>query len=167
MLLFLRSDHINQIPMTPGFQMVDWIRLSDSISSKADLEIGKIRKVTLEELGSHCTEGSVWTAYEGNVYDITQFSKFHPGGVPKIMMGAGMDCTALYKKYHPWVNAESMLAKVFVGVLVSSESDDIENEDVLVERLNKVFRVGLNEESHKKRILKNALANLEMSDDEI
>ena len=47
--------------------------------------------------------------YTNQVYNLTPFLHYHPGGIPEIMKGAGKDCTALYDKYHPWVNFESLV----------------------------------------------------------
>ena len=44
------------------------------------------------------------------------------------MLGAGKDCTALFNRYHAWVNYESMLSKCQVGVL-SEGSEMIEEGD--------------------------------------
>lgn len=43
------------------------------------------------------------------VYNITPYLKFHPGGVADLMLGAGGDCTALFNEYHAWVNGHGML----------------------------------------------------------
>ena len=43
------------------------------------------------------------------VYNLTPFLHYHPGGVPEIMKGAGRDCTALFDKYHPWVNFDTLV----------------------------------------------------------
>jgi len=32
----------------------------------------------------------------GNVYNITSYLEFHPGGVPELMRGAGIDCSELF-----------------------------------------------------------------------
>lgn len=48
--------------------------------------------------------------YEGRVYDITFYARFHPGA-GKIYKGAGKDCTKLFKKYHAWVDAQSIIGK--------------------------------------------------------
>jgi len=32
----------------------------------------------------------------GNVYNITPYLEFHPGGVSELMRGAGMDCSELF-----------------------------------------------------------------------
>ncbi len=93
---------------------------------------GNLRTVSLEELAKHSTEKDVWTAVRGTrytyhvillwtsdnlllfcdliflcvgkVYNITHFMKFHPGGKPQLMRGAGNDCTELFdkvaRKYH-------------------------------------------------------------------
>lgn len=44
------------------------------------------------------------------------------------MLGAGKDCTALFNKYHAWVNIDSMLSKCFVGKLVESLPITIEEK---------------------------------------
>ena len=51
------------------------------------------------------------------VYNVTPYIRFHPGGVKYIMMGAGRDATALFNKYHAWVNIDFLLAKCLVGVV--------------------------------------------------
>lgn len=60
-------------------------------------------------------------AVAGRVYNITAYLPFHPGGVPELLRGAGMDATALFRQVHAWVNIESMLDKCFVGVLLPPE----------------------------------------------
>ncbi|KAG2443727.1 hypothetical protein HXX76_002073 [Chlamydomonas incerta] len=53
----------------------------------------------------------------GKVYNISPYLRFHPGGVPILMKAAGKDGTALFTKYHPWVNADALLEKCLVGLL--------------------------------------------------
>ena len=52
----------------------------------------------------------------GKVYDVTSYIGSHPGG-KKIMAGAGKDGTALYQKFHPWVNADFIIGKLHIGML--------------------------------------------------
>ena len=59
--------------------------------------------ITREELARHNTREDCWMSIEGMVYDVTPYIQYHPGG-DKILLGKGKDATALYKKYHPWVN---------------------------------------------------------------
>ena len=51
------------------------------------------------------------------VYNITEYLRFHPGGVPLLLAVGGRDGTALFNKYHAWVNNEFLLAKCMVGLL--------------------------------------------------
>jgi len=55
------------------------------------------------------------------VYNITPYMHFHPGGVAQLRRGAGIDSTALFNKYHAWVNAEMMMEKCLVGLLAREE----------------------------------------------
>jgi len=108
-----RPDKVREkVMVKPGFHLSDWIRLAQALSSKP------LRKITLEELATHNSQYDCWTAYKGKVYDVTQYLHYHPGGVQKLMLGAGKDCTAMYDKFHPWVNAETMLGKCIIGTLV-------------------------------------------------
>ena len=72
--------------------------------------------VTREELARHNTKEDCWMSIEGMVYDVTPYIRYHPGG-DKILLGKGKDATALYKKYHPWVNHSALIGKYFKGNL--------------------------------------------------
>ena len=45
------------------------------------------------------------------------------------MKGAGKDCSALFVKYHAWVNIDGLLTKCLLGYLVDDASSTIEEED--------------------------------------
>ena len=53
------------------------------------------------------------------VYNITPYIRFHPGGAI-MLQGAGKDSTALFDKYHAWVNADMMLQSCLLGQLDAS-----------------------------------------------
>ena len=57
--------------------------------------------------------------------------EYHPGGVAKLMEGAGKDCTDLFNKYHRWVNMDSILGKCLVGTLIEEQSTIPEEEVVI------------------------------------
>jgi cytochrome b involved in lipid metabolism len=40
----------------------------------------------------------------GNVYNITPYLDYHPGGVDEIMKGAGIDATVIFQEIHAWVS---------------------------------------------------------------
>jgi cytochrome-b5 reductase len=45
----------------------------------------------------------------GKIYDISLYAEYHPGGVEKLFLGAGKDCTKLFNQFHPWVNGHAFL----------------------------------------------------------
>lgn len=121
-----------KVALKPGFHLVDWMNLSNRLTSvdKGDA----MRKISVSELASHSSEYDCWTAYKGKVYNITQYAAYHPGGSKKLFLGAGKDCTELFDRYHRWVNIESILAKCVVGVLMEEqqkieEGDEEEEEE--------------------------------------
>jgi cytochrome b involved in lipid metabolism len=61
---------------------------------------GDTKEYTMAEVAQHQSDDDVWTVYEGRIYDVTKYKHSHPGGVKKLMLGKGQDCTELFKKYH-------------------------------------------------------------------
>jgi cytochrome b involved in lipid metabolism len=108
-----------KVMLKPGFHLVDWMRQMQAIKGMS----GKLRKISCRELAEHKSQFDCWTAYKGKVYNITQYLPYHPGGIPVLMQAAGKDCTALFNKYHSWVNAESMLSKCIIGVMMTEEEE--------------------------------------------
>lgn len=123
-----------KVQLQPGFHLVDWMRLMKSSSINSMTSGGRqdgegLRKVSLRELSQHSSEFDCWTAYKGKVYDITKYIAFHPGGKPKLMLGAGKDCTDLFDKFHRWVNIDNILGKCVIGVLGSEEEIIVEEDE--------------------------------------
>mmetsp|Transcript_6905 Transcript_6905/g.7224 ORF Transcript_6905/g.7224 Transcript_6905/m.7224 type:complete len:168 (+) Transcript_6905:36-539(+) len=125
-----------KVALKPGFHLMDWMRLTQHATDLSGRKGGPLRNISREELAQHNTKFDCWTALNGKVYNITQYIDYHPGGVNKLMLGAGKDCTPLFNKYHAWVNYESMLSKCQVGVLsegsdsiLEDEEDEEENDD--------------------------------------
>ncbi|MCO5562909.1 hypothetical protein L7F22_016545 [Adiantum nelumboides] len=107
-----------KIPLERGFTQVDWLKLTRTQTDLAGLNGAPNRRlITKAEVKQHRSEDDAWTILKGRVYNITPYLKFHPGGVDMLMKGAGKDCTALFNKYHSWVNAEYLLEKCLVGFL--------------------------------------------------
>lgn len=77
--------------------------------------------LTIEEVNRHKTPSDCWTVISGVVYNISPFMEYHPGGFEELMKGAGCDCTTLYMKYHPWVNADAVLGTLRLGRLVDEK----------------------------------------------
>lgn len=108
----------NKVPLEKGYSQMVWLRLMQSESDLAGLKGESPRRLlTMEEIKKHQSEGEAWTILRGRVYNVTPYLKFHPGGPEMLMKAAGMDGTALFNKYHAWVNAEFLLEKCMVGLL--------------------------------------------------
>ncbi|ESR52315.1 cytochrome b5 domain-containing protein RLF [Citrus sinensis] len=110
-----------KVPFEKGYSQVDWLRLTQTHPDLAGLK-GQSNKrlITMDEVKQHQSEGSMWTVLKGRVYNLSPYMKFHPGGVDMLMKAVGKDCTALFNKYHAWVNAEFLLEKCLVGTLDDS-----------------------------------------------
>lgn len=58
--------------------------------------------VSIEEEGtslsitSHNAEDDCWTIIDGNIYDITEYVNFHPGGKQQILTACGVDATEAF-----------------------------------------------------------------------
>ncbi|GAB4820304.1 hypothetical protein N2152v2_007350 [Parachlorella kessleri] len=101
-----------------GYSQVDWVRLTAKNPDLAGLNgQPRRRNITMEEVAQHASEADAWTVLRGRVYNITPYLRFHPGGVPMLLKVAGRDGTALFNKYHAWVNSDFLLEKCLVGFL--------------------------------------------------
>lgn len=117
-----------KVPLKTGHGLNDWIKLSQQNHRLGGQT--RSRGVTADELRQHKTvETGVWTVLKGNVYNITPYLEYHPGGVAELMKGAGKDCTLLFEKRHPWVNYNYFLASCYIGpYLGGSTSEDKQDE---------------------------------------
>lgn len=107
-----------KVPFEKGYSQMDWLKLTRTDPDLAGLKGRSNRRlISMEEVKKHKVEGSIWTVLKGRVYNISPYMKFHPGGVDMLMKAAGKDSTALFNKYHAWVNFEFLLEKCLVGVL--------------------------------------------------
>jgi cytochrome b involved in lipid metabolism len=108
-----------KVALKPGFHLTDWMALvRGGRSDLSGLKGGPQRKITRAELAEHTSQYDSWTAFNGKVYNISQYLHYHPGGSDIVLEHAGKDCTAEYNKYHKWININSMLGKCVIGTLV-------------------------------------------------
>lgn len=112
-----------KVALKPGHSPLDWAALNRSTPKHVMRGVPPQTppphyiRISKEELKSHKTKEDCWTSINGKVFNITPYVDFHPGGVGEIMKCAGRDGTALFNKYHSWVNADRMLENCLVGVL--------------------------------------------------
>ena len=50
----------------------------------------------MEEVNQHNNSQSLWMVLNGKVFDLTSYQTHHPGGIPKLLKGAGKDATSLF-----------------------------------------------------------------------
>ena len=75
-----------------------------------------MRDVTYDELSHHCSADDLWVAINGRAYDVTEWSKAHPGGQLVLVFLGGKDATEQFRAYHPsWVWQQ--LQKFQVGTM--------------------------------------------------
>merc|ERR1719456_378301 len=57
--------------------------------------------LTMAEVAKHTTKGDCWVALNGEVLDVTNFLKDHPGGELAILTFAGKDASEEFNMIHP------------------------------------------------------------------
>lgn len=122
-----------QVTLDPGHSPLDWARISGPSADLRGLAPSapymRVPPSLLKEKTGRRGKDA-WMALNGKVYNITPYAKFHPGGVPELMRGAGRDGTKLFGEIHPWVNYETMLAACLVGLLVDEPEPGSQESDM-------------------------------------
>ena len=110
----------NKIHLSPGHSPMDWAALA---RSKDLAGVSSFQKVTPSQLRSMTGRRGkpAWSSWQGKVYNITPYLKFHPGGEAELMKAAGRDGEKLFMEVHGWVNWENMLGSCLVGVMVAED----------------------------------------------
>lgn len=67
--------------------------------------------------------------FRNKVYFITPYLAYHPGGEAILVKCLGKDATALFDKYHSWVNLEALIGKLQIGYIDTKASDDDDDDD--------------------------------------
>mmetsp|Transcript_28020 Transcript_28020/g.39389 ORF Transcript_28020/g.39389 Transcript_28020/m.39389 type:complete len:210 (-) Transcript_28020:89-718(-) len=110
-----------------GFGLSDWNRLKRVSKDLAQLKGQPIRNIHPKEIKTHDSIHDAWISLNGKVYNITPYLHYHPGGVDIFKGTLGTDVSDLYKKYHPWVNADGLIGNLCIGYLDTSKDDDEED----------------------------------------
>lgn len=71
---------------------------------------------TIEEVKKHNKDNDLWIVVDGNVYDVTDFRKEHPGG-DAILDGAGKDATEMFESVGHSSGARDEMANWKIGKL--------------------------------------------------
>ena len=81
--------------MKPVPQINRMLSSSLPLSEEAPQLAGKVFK--LDEVRKHNRPDDLWIVISGDVYDVTQYAKEHPGGLaPLLIHGGAIDSTATF-----------------------------------------------------------------------
>ncbi|CAN0907664.1 Delta(8)-fatty-acid desaturase 1 [Linum grandiflorum] len=61
----------------------------------------KKKYISLEELAKHNTSSDLWISIQGKIYNVTDWTKSHPGGSSPLLNLAGQDASDAYYAFHP------------------------------------------------------------------
>ncbi|KAL7420540.1 hypothetical protein Q5752_004491 [Cryptotrichosporon argae] len=111
-----KAKKSKKVALAPGCSALDWARLCASGDNLRGVQGGFMR-VTVDDLAEHDTPDDAWSAFNGRVYNMTEYMRFHPGGTKELMRVAGRDGTKLFMLTHSWVNIEHLLGPCLVGML--------------------------------------------------
>lgn len=87
---------------------------------------------TREDVAKHNDFSTgIWITYHGNVYDITNFVRHHPGGSHTIMMGAGGDVGPFWDTYsfHQEEEVQRLLSTYKIGILTKEDAEAISSQN--------------------------------------
>lgn len=95
----------------------------------------KLPSYTMEEVAKHNTLTDCWLVYQGQVYDISKWSKYHPGGIRPIERFAGLDATDELRAFHNDAVLQKKLPVFLIGTVA-----DAPDTSALVEDFRSVYK---------------------------
>ena len=115
-----RNTARNKVALRRGFGLHDWSLLCRSARDLAQRKGRPLRPISPEEIAQHASEHDAWISLHGKVYNITPYLHYHPGGVDIFKPCLGGDASALFDKYHRWVNTQGLIGVLQLGYLDES-----------------------------------------------
>ncbi|KAI4217501.1 MAG: hypothetical protein LQ351_000096 [Letrouitia transgressa] len=133
-----------KVVLEPGHSPLDWANLVNNPPSStflrgSDVPVNLIRvPPSLLRYHNGRKGKNAWGVYQGKVYNLTPYLKFHPGGVDELMKGAGRekDAEKLFSEVHPWVNWDGLLGECMVGILVREDEMNSSSESTGLEEID-------------------------------
>ena len=74
---------------------------------------------TASQVTTHNSRTSCWMIISGNVYDVTSYLPYHPGGINAILAYCGSDATAAFTDIHSG-RAMANLDTYYIGPLINN-----------------------------------------------
>ena len=95
---------------------------NSSAPGQSDSTQPSTKTYSLADVSKHKTQNDCWIVINSNVYNVTSYLDFHPGGADMILMVCGQDATKAYNtqggrgRPHS-VRADTQLANYLIGKL--------------------------------------------------
>lgn len=96
-------------------------------------EKAKGKTYTMEDVAQHNKDGDAWIAIDGVVFDISKFSKLHPGGNWVLMQFAGKDATKDFYALHRADVLTKYIPRLAIGTVVGTPVPPPETQPALSE----------------------------------
>jgi len=112
-----------------GFGLSDWNRLVRVSKDLAQRRGQGLRRIRMDEIRQHASVHDGWIVLKGKVYFISPYMAYHPGGEAILKPVLGKDATAVFDKYHRWINEEPLIGSLLLGYLDTSRYDDDEDDE--------------------------------------
>ncbi|RVE71736.1 hypothetical protein OJAV_G00055020 [Oryzias javanicus] len=105
-------------------------QLTDTVEAGSGRNAGVF---TWEEVHKHCSRKDQWLVINRKVYNITQWTKRHPGGSSVISLYAGEDATEAFTAFHPDLNfVQKFLKPLLIGELAAAEPSQDPNKNTAI-----------------------------------
>ncbi|KAL7457107.1 hypothetical protein ACHAWC_009204 [Mediolabrus comicus] len=125
-----RQPRNKQQGLRPGFGLHDWIQLLRSAKDLSQRRGAPIRRnITFSEVKQHNKVYDGWIILRGKVYNIAPYLPYHPGGSAILEKCLGKDATALFDKYHSWVNLDNLIGPLLLGYVMIEKKSDYDSDD--------------------------------------
>eukprot|EP00483_Globobulimina_turgida_P002828 UN02833 len=72
----------------------------------------------MEQVSKHNKVEDCWIVLNGNIFDITEYIPYHPGG-DDILKAKGKDGTVLFYHLHRWVNVDALIKNCWIGQVLN------------------------------------------------
>ena len=103
-LLYGNADPFLERPRCDSVRLAPVDSVVHSHYQRDDLPL-----LSVDELRTHASEESCWVCLDGVVYDVTEFSRSHPGGTEALVGAGGQDITGYWNKYRVHYGSDAAL----------------------------------------------------------
>jgi Cytochrome b5-like Heme/Steroid binding domain len=122
---------------TGRFGWSDWTRLLAASKDLAQRRGQPLRRdISWSEIQQHRHVHDGWVVLKQKVYRLSPYLPYHPGGEAILKGVLGKDATALFDKYHRWVNEDGLIGALLLGYVdprsqrrQDDDDDDDDEED--------------------------------------